>query len=58
VLPTELSVESLLAHLTVDGSYEGGGPLGDVFLAYVPEPSTLVLLGLGLLGLFTLWRRQ
>ena len=37
--------------LTVVGSLAGGGDLGNVDLIYVPEPSTLVLLTLGLMGL-------
>ena len=40
-----------MSDLTVVGSLEGGGDLGNVDLIYVPEPSTLVLLTLGLLGL-------
>lgn len=37
--------------LTVVGSLEGGGGLGDVDLIYVPEPSAWLLLAIGLLGL-------
>lgn len=35
---------------TVDGSLAGGEALGAVDLRWVPEPSTLLLLGLGLAG--------
>ena len=58
VLQPGLSKESLLAHLTIDGSYDGGGDLGDVYLQYVPEPSTVILMGLGLMGLLAAWRRR
>ena len=43
--------------LTVVGSLEGGGGLGDVDLVYVPEPSAILLLAMGqclALG----WRRK
>ena len=46
-----LSEDFVLNDLTVVGSLAGGGDLGNVDLIYVPEPSTLVLLTLGLLGL-------
>ena len=51
VAQTGLSKEFLLGDLTVVGSLAGGGGLGNVDLIYVPEPSTLVLLMIGLLGL-------
>ena len=37
--------------LTVIGSLDGGGGLGDVDLVYVPEPSAVLLLTLGVIGL-------
>ena len=43
-----LSQDFVLNDLTVVGSLAGGGSLGDVDLIYVPEPSSLVLLALGL----------
>ncbi len=46
-----LSEQFLLGDLTVVGSLAGGGGLGDVDLVYVPEPTTLVLLSLGLLSI-------
>jgi hypothetical protein len=46
-----LSQQFVLNDLTVVGSLAGGGALGNVDLIYIPEPSTLVLVGLGLLGL-------
>ena len=52
VAQTGLSQEFVLNDLTVVGSLAGGGDLGNVDLIYVPEPTTAVLLGTGLL-LFT-----
>ena len=53
-----LSEDFVLNDLTVVGSLAGGGDLGNVDLIYVPEPSTLVLLTLGLLGLVACRRRR
>ena len=43
-----LSEEFVLGDLTVVGSLAGGGDLGEVDLIYVPEPSSVLLLGVGL----------
>ena len=51
VAQSGLSEGFVLADLTVVGSLAGGGPLGDVDLIYVPEPSTLLLVALGVIGL-------
>ena len=51
VAQTGLAEEFLLSDLTVVGSLQGGGPLGDVDLIYVPEPTSLVLLLLAVIAL-------
>ncbi len=43
-----LSEEFVLGDLSVVGSLAGGGDLGDVDLIYVPEPTSAVLLAVGL----------
>jgi hypothetical protein len=53
-----LSAEFILGDLTVIGSLAGGGDLGAVDLCCVPEPSTLVLLTLGIVTAVTLQRRN
>ncbi len=45
-----LAKDFLLGDLTVVGSLQGGGALGDVDLVYVPEPSSVCLLLLGALA--------
>jgi hypothetical protein len=52
-----LSQETVLNDLTVIGSLAGGGDLGAVDLIYVPEPSALALLVLGLIGGIAFRRR-
>ena len=52
VLPAGLTEDQLSADLTIVGSLAGGGDLGPVDLVdfFIPEPSTVVLLGLGLIA--------
>ena len=49
VAQSGLSEEFVAGDLTVVGSLAGGGDLGNVDLIYVPEPSAIVLIALGLL---------
>jgi hypothetical protein len=46
-----LSQDFVLNDLTVVGSLAGGGDLGAVDLIYIPEPSTILLLAMGLAAL-------
>ena len=48
VAPTGLAQDFLLNDLSVVGSLAGGGDLGDVDLVYVPEPTCLTILLIGL----------
>lgn len=48
----------MVADLTAVGSLAGGGALGDVDLVYIPEPTSLILLTLGLYGLTAMRRRR
>jgi hypothetical protein len=50
-----LAENLLLSDLSVVGSLAGGGALGNVDLIYVPEPSAIVLIVLGALGVIA-WR--
>ena len=53
-----LSEDFVANDLTVVGSLAGGGDLGAVDLIYVPEPSAVVLLALGAVGLLLTGRRR
>ena len=58
VAQSGLSEDFVANDLTVVGSLAGGGDLGAVDLIYIPEPSTLELLGLGLIGVLATRRRR
>ena len=58
ILPANLSEADVNADLTAVGSLAGGGDLGPVDLVYIPEPSTFVLLGLGLASVLAMLRRR
>jgi hypothetical protein len=59
VYPVGLSEADVLADFTVDGSLAVGGGLGDVDLIYIPEPTSCVLLSIGLVGITGMaWRRR
>jgi hypothetical protein len=54
-----LAESFVLGDLTVVGSLAGGGALGNVDLIYIPEPTSLALASLGLLGLTAYgWRAR
>lgn len=53
-----LSEDFVLNDLTVVGSLNGGGDLGAVDLIYVPEPSAVLLLTLGVVGVLAARRRR
>ena len=58
VLPAGMSEADVTADLTAVGSLAGGGDLGDVDLVFIPEPSALLLIVLGLLGVTSRIRRR
>ena len=58
VLPAQISEADVAADLSAVGSLAGGGDLGNVDLVYIPEPSALVLLGLGLAAAASMIRRR
>ena len=58
VLPGGLSREAVVADLSAVGSLAGGGELGDVDLIYIPEPSAVVFLVLGLFLCGYRWCRR
>jgi hypothetical protein len=53
-----LSEEFVRGDLSAVGSLSGGGDLGAVDLIYVPEPSAVVLLGMGVLAMLGIARRR
>ena len=58
VLPVGLSQSDVADDLSAVGSLAGGGDLGDVDLIFVPEPTTLILLVIGLMSLSAMTRRS
>ena len=58
IAKADLSADFVLNDLTVDGALEPGGGLGDVDLIYVPEPSSVLMLAVGVLGFLRFVRRD
>jgi hypothetical protein len=58
VAQTGLSEAFVAADLSVVGSLAGGGGLGDVDLIYIPEPSTLAMMGIALAAMLPLRMRR
>ena len=58
VAKTGLSEAQVMNDLTVVGSLAGGGDLGSVDLIYVPEPSAMILLAMGLIGMWSIRLRR
>jgi hypothetical protein len=57
VLAPGMSAQAVIDDLTAVGSLAGGGDLGAVDLVYIPEPSSMIMIGMGLIGLLGLRRR-
>ena len=58
VLDAGIAEDTLLADLSAVGSLAGGGDLGDVDLIYLPEPTAMLLIGLGFIASLFLMRRR
>ena len=58
VLPAGMSEADVTADLSAVGSLAGGGDLGNVDLVYIPEPSTMLMLALAVLGLAPTYHRR
>ena len=58
ILPAGISEADVTADLSAVGSLAGGGDLGEVDLVYIPEPASVALMLLGLLGVAHLGRRK
>ena len=58
VLPAGLGEQEVIDDLSAVGSLAGGGGLGDVDLVYIPEPTTLAMLGIALAALLPIRPRK
>jgi len=58
VTPSSDYYFNIVLRTTIDTMYPSWGTFGDVGVGVIPEPTSMMLLGMGILGLFGLKRRK